>query len=631
MTFNLSGRTIKDQQAARMKQFLIAAATYALAFPLLVFAHLAGLIALAPALSAMAMALVINGAFFLMFKSGFNLRFTEPGITAAQTMIGILFVMYVAYHFNRDRGLVLSWCLVVLLFGVFSFNKRQFIVTTLVMLAGYAAVINMLMTFKPDTVNVYLEWFQWATLALVLPAFALIGARISALRARLAANNAELVNALSTIQVLANHDTLTGLPNRAMFNDNLQQAIARASRSNLSLALFFIDLDNFKQVNDTLGHPFGDSVLREAVRRFSELVRDGDTLARFGGDEFVLLVENLKAPGDVARIAQKLLSVLEGRAIIAGNEVNLSASIGICIYPADGTDAAELLANADIAMYQAKTQGRKQYCQFTRGMSDVAAEKYQMEQALRRALTEDRLRIHYQPKIDIASGRVAGVEALLRWEHPDLGLVYPDRFIRLAEDTGLIVAIGRWTLQKVCERAQAWENEGLAPMIMSVNLSASQLMHPDFVKDCAATLKAAGRKPELIEFEVTESMVMQNPERATQLMEDLREIGVRLAIDDFGTGYSSLAYLKQFPVHTLKVDQSFIRDLPHNRDDVAITRAVIAMAHSLQMNVIAEGVENADQLTLLTKEGCDEFQGFFCAKALPEPELLAFLRSRVAA
>ena len=631
MTFNPSSRTKKDQQAARMKQFLIAAATYALAFPLLVLAHLAGLIALAPALSAMAMALVINGVFFLMFKSGFNLRFAEPGITAAQTLVGILFVMYVAYHFNRDRGLVLSWCLVVLLFGVFSFNKRQFIVTTLVMLAGYAAVINMLMTFKPDTVNVYLEWFQWVTLALVLPAFALIGARISALRARLSANNAELVNALSTIQVLANHDTLTGLPNRAMFNDNLQQAIARASRSNLSLALFFIDLDHFKQVNDTLGHPFGDSVLREAVRRFSELVRDGDTLARFGGDEFVLLVENLKAPGDVARIAQKLLSVLEGRAILAGNEVNLSASIGICTYPADGTDAAELLANADIAMYQAKTQGRKQYCQFNRGMSDVAAEKYQMEQALRRALTEDRLRIHYQPKIDIASGRVAGVEALLRWEHPELGLVYPDRFIRLAEDTGLIVAIGRWTLQKVCERAQAWEKEGLAPMIMSVNLSASQLMHPDFVKDCTATLKAAGRKPELIEFEVTESMVMQNPERATQLMEDLRAIGVRLAIDDFGTGYSSLAYLKQFPVHTLKVDQSFIRDLPHNRDDVAITRAVIAMAHSLQMNVIAEGVENAEQLTLLTKEGCDEFQGFYCAKALPEAELLAFLRSRVAA
>ena len=631
MTFDPQGRTIKDQQAARMKQFLIAAATYALAFPLLVFAHLAGLIALVPALSAMAMALVINGAFFLMFKSGFNLRFAEPGITAAQTLVGILFVMYVAYHFNRDRGLVLSWCLIVLLFGVFSFNKRQFIVTTLVMLAGYAAVINMLMTFKPDTVNVYLEWFQWVTLALVLPAFALIGARISELRAKLSANNAELVNALSTIQVLANHDTLTGLPNRAMFNDNLQQAIARASRSNLSLALFFIDLDHFKQINDTLGHPFGDGVLKEAVRRFTALVRDGDTLARFGGDEFVLLVENLKNNHDVEAIAQKLQGVLEERAVLQGTEVTLSASIGICMYPAHGMDAPTLLANADIAMYQAKAQGRKQSCLFSNVMSDVAAEKFQMETALRRALEEDRLRIHYQPKIDIASGRVSGVEALIRWEHPELGLVYPDRFIRLAEDTGLIIAIGRWTLQEVCIRARDWEQQGLPPMIMSVNLSASQLMHPDFVKDCAQTLKSHGRKPELFEFEITESMVMQNPERATRLMEQLREIGVRLAIDDFGTGYSSLAYLKHFPVHTLKVDQSFVRDLPHNRDDVAITRAVIAMAHSLKMNVIAEGVEREEQLHLLTVEGCDEFQGFFCAKALPEEELLPFLRARIAA
>ena len=429
--------------------------------------------------------------------------------------------------------------------------------------------------------------------------------------------------------MLANHDTLTGLPNRAMFNDNLQGAIARASRSNTLLALFFIDLDHFKQVNDTLGHPFGDTVLRETVRRFSALVRDGDTLARFGGDEFVLLVENLRDAADVHPIAQKLQSVLDPRAMLEGNEVNLSSSIGVCVYPAHGTTASTLLANADIAMYEAKSLGRKQYCVYAAGMSDQAAEKYQMESALRRALEEDRFRIHYQPKVNIASGRVTGVEALIRWEHPELGLIYPDRFIPLAEETGLIIAIGKWTLTEVCTRAKSWEAQGIPPMIMSINLSASQLMHPEFVKDCAAALRAAGRKPEMFELEITESMVMQNPHHATKLMDELREIGVRLAIDDFGTGYSSLAYLKQFPVHTLKVDQSFVRDLPHNQDDVAITRAVIAMAHSLNMNVIAEGVEREEQLTLLTAEGCDEFQGFYCAKALPENELLPFLKNRL--
>ena len=630
MPDTLDARARNEQQRLRLQQIRFAAAAYAIAIPLLLLAYLVKLIGGGPALIAIGLMFAANLIYFVLVRSGANLRFEDPSLVHAQTFAGIAFVMYVAYSFNHDRGLVLIWCFVVLLFGVFRFKTREFLFNTLVILAGYALVINLLMTYKPDTVNVHLEWFQWMTLALVLPAFALIGGRISALRAKLAANNAELTNALSTIQVLANHDSLTGLPNRAMFNGNLQGAIARAARSKTRLAVFFIDLDNFKQVNDTLGHPFGDSVLREAVRRFHGLVRDGDTLARFGGDEFVLLVENLKELADIHPIAQKMLAVLEPRATLQGNEVNLSASIGVCVYPDDGTEAAALLANADIAMYQAKLLGRKQYCVFSASMSELAAEKYQMEAALRRALEENRFRMHYQPKIDIPTGRVTGVEALIRWEHPELGLIYPDRFIPLAEETGLIIAIGKWTLTEVCARARDWEEMGIAPMIMSINLSGSQLMHPDFVKECAAALKAAGRKPELFELEITESMVMQNPARATKLMDELRAIGIRLAIDDFGTGYSSLAYLKQFPVHTLKVDQSFVRDLPHNSNDVAITRAVIAMAHSLNMNVIAEGVERQEQLTLLEAEGCNEFQGFFCARALPETELIAFLKNRAA-
>ena len=629
MTDTAQAGKADHQQAVRMQQIRIAAGAYAIAIPLLFGAYQVKLIAAGPALMAIGMMLAANLVYFALIKSGANLRFEDPGLTQAQTNVGIVLVMFVAYSFNHDRGLVLIWCFVVLLFGVFRFKTREFIFNTLVILAGYALVINLLMTFKPDSVDVYLEWYQWLTLALVLPAFALIGGRISDLRAKLADNNAELTNALSTIQILANHDSLTGLPNRAMFNNNLQGAIARAGCSGTKLAVFFIDLDNFKQVNDTLGHPFGDSVLREAVRRFAGMVRDGDTLARFGGDEFVLLVENLKDVSDTHAISQKLISVLEPRTSLQGNEVNLSASIGVCVYPTDGKDGPTLLANADIAMYQAKVLGRKQYCVFSASMSDRAAEKYQLEAALRRALEDGQFRMHYQPKIEIASGRVTGVEALIRWQHPELGLVAPDRFIPLAEETGLIIAIGKWTLTEVCARAKAWEEMGIAPMVMSINLSGSQLMHPEFVAECAAALKAAGRKPELFELEITESMVMQNPERATQLMNELRALGIRLAIDDFGTGYSSLAYLKQFPVHTLKVDQSFVRDLPHNRDDVAITRAVIAMAHSLNMNVIAEGVEREEQLTLLEAEGCDEFQGYYCARALPEVELIAFLKARV--
>ena len=626
----IHARMQAEQQAQRLQQVRIAAAAYAIAIPLLFLAYLVKLIGGVPAMIAIGMMLLANATYFLLFKTGANLRFADPSLTQAQTVVGIMFVMFVAYSFSHDRGLVLIWCFVVLLFGVFRFKTREFLLNTMLILAGYALVINLLMVYKPDTVSVHLEWFQWMTLALVLPAFALIGGRISALRAKLADNNAELTNALSTIQVLANHDTLTGLPNRAMFNNNLQGAIARAGRAGTMLAVFFIDLDNFKQVNDTQGHPFGDSVLRESVRRFSSLVRDGDTLARFGGDEFVLLVENLKDTLSIQTIAQKLLSVLEPRATINGNDVNLSASIGVCVYPVDGKDGATLLANADIAMYQAKVSGRKQFCIFSASMSDRAAEKYQMEAALRRALDENRFRMHYQPKIDIVSGRITGVEALIRWEHPELGLVSPDRFIPLAEETGLIIAIGKWTLNEVCARAKAWEEMGIPPMIMSINLSGSQLMHPEFVRECAAALKATDRKPELFELEITESMVMQNPERATKLMDELRAIGIRLAIDDFGTGYSSLAYLKQFPVHTLKVDQSFVRDLPHNLDDVAITRAVIAMAHSLNMNVIAEGVERKEQLALLKAEGCDEFQGFYCARALPEAELVPFLSEHFA-
>ena len=314
-------------------------------------------------------------------------------------------------------------------------------------------------------------------------------------------------------------------------------------------------------------------------------------------------------------------------AVIDGHELNLSVSVGICTFPDDGRDAQTLLSNADIAMYRAKEQGRNTLCFYSAQFNSNTLGSLAMEAGLRRALERNEFRIYYQPKIDIAAGHVTGVEALLRWQHPELGLLLPDRFIRLAEETGLIVGIGLWTLRTVCTRAKAWQALGMAPLPVAVNLSAREFHQENLAANLAEILRTTGLTPGLLELEITESMVMRNPEQAVKLMEKLRNMGVRIAIDDFGTGYSSLAYLKRFPINSLKVDQSFVRDLPHNSDDVAITRAVIAMAHSLQMNVIAEGVEHQAQFDLLHKEGCDEFQGYFCHPPMGEEDLIRYIKS----
>ncbi len=614
------------EQAVRLRRFVLASAAYAICLPLVWLAYEFSLIAWGPAWVLTALTVAVNLALYVVFRTGLNRRFSDPSLTWLQVFLANVVVMYAVYSFDQGRAVVLNLSLVVLTFGIFRFTTREFVKTALQILAGYAAVINLLMYFKPQTVNVYHEWFQWAGLAAVLPLFAVIGGRFSLLRQRLRTSNEELRSALGSVRQMATHDHLTGLPNRVLFNEELQRALARAERHSRPVALFFMDVDRFKNINDTLGHQFGDRVLQEAAKRLITCVREGDIVARLGGDEFVLLVEEIGDAAVLTEIARKLLAALSELGKIDGQELNVTLSIGICIYPADGRDSKTLLAGADIAMYRAKDRGRNGFCFYSAELQSHTPEKLALEAGLRHGLERDEFRVYYQPKIDMATGAITGVEALLRWQHPERGLLLPEKFIQLAEETGLIVPIGLWTLREVCKRARAWKEAGLPRMPIAVNLSASQFREEQLVSQLAEILKSTGTDAGILELEITESMVMRDPDEAVKLMHNLRAMGVSLTIDDFGTGYSSLGYLKLFPINNLKVDRSFVRDLPHSSDDVAITRAVIAMAHSLQMNVIAEGVELKEQFDVLREEGCDEFQGYLCRPPLAEEDLIDFIR-----
>ncbi len=614
------------RQAVRLRRFLLAAATYAICAALLVLAYVFKLIELEPMLVLIAAMALINVSLFFLFRTGFNLRFRDPSLTWGQTFTANIVLMYAIYSFNQGRAFGLMIFLFILTFGVFQFSTREFVTITLQILAGYALVINLLMVFKPDTVNVYLEWFQWAGLASLLPLFAVVGGRISALRQRLRRSNEELRSALGAVRQVATHDSLTGLPNRVLFNEELLHALAKVERHHRPMALFVLDLDRFKVINDTLGHAFGDRVLQEVGKRLLGCVRESDIVARLGGDEFVVLLEEFGDHANLTDVARKLLASVADLNAIDGREIGLSVSIGVCTAPDDGRDQKTLFANADIAMYRAKDMGRNNYCFFSAEMHTYTLEKLELEAGLRHGLDRGEFRIYYQPKIDMTSGALTGVEALLRWQHPERGLIGPDKFIPIAEATGLIVPIGLWVLREACTRAKAWQNAGLPRFTVAVNLSPSQFRQEELVPQVAEVLRSTGLDPKCLELEITESVVIQDPDKVVVKLETLRRMGVRIAIDDFGTGYSSLGYLKRFPINSLKVDRAFVKDLPHSSDDIAITRAVIAMAHSLDMNVIAEGVELREQFDTLRKEGCDEFQGFLCRPAMTEEDLLHFVR-----
>ena len=423
------------------------------------------------------------------------------------------------------------------------------------------------------------------------------------------------------VQFVATHDALTSLPNRVLFNQSLDRALAFARRHSRRLAVLFIDLDRFKLINDTLGHDAGDNLLTEIARRLTSSLRASDTVARLGGDEFVVLIEEITDPAYIIDVAQKLINALGEPLTLSGHEYRMTASIGISSFPDDADDIQGLLKNADIAMYRAKEQGRNNFQFYSARMNVHSVERLTMESGLRRALDRDELVLHYQPKIDIRSGGITGVEALVRWQHPEHGLVPPAKFISVAEETGLIVPIGEWVLNSACLAQRSWREAGLPRMRMAVNLSARQLLQTDLVKEIARVLQRTGCEPGCLEFEITESMVMQNPARAVDLIRELKGLGIAISIDDFGTGYSSLAYLKRFPIDSLKIDRSFIHDLPRDPGNMAITQAVIGMAHSLKLTVIAEGVETREQLEFLRGHDCDQMQGFYFSKPVPAAQV----------
>jgi diguanylate cyclase (GGDEF)-like protein len=614
------------QQAARVRRFFLASATYLAGMPLMLLAHALGFVALVPALVTIFAIVAVNVGFYLLFRTRLNLRFADPSLTWPQMMAATAMVMASAFALDQDRAVALICTPVLLMFGVFRFTTRQFMAAAGLVLACYAAAVALLLLFKPSTVDLPVEMFRLAVLACVLPCFALAGGKVSQMRSRLRRSNEELGAALATINQLATHDTLTGLPNRAFFTESLNRALARAERHGWSAALLFMDLDRFKNLNDTLGHQLGDEALKEAARRLSSCIRESDVSARLGGDEFVLLVEEFAGPTVLMEIAERILAAIYQPLSIGGHEINLSVSIGICTYPADATDAETLLANADVAMYQAKQQGRNRFRFYSPRFNTHSMERLALETGLRYAILRDELILLYQPKIAVGTGRIVGVEALVRWQHPELGLLRPDRFIPLAEETGLIAPIGLWVLRTACANARKWREAGI-PLPIAINLSARQFHDGRLVADIAGILAAAGLTPCDLELEITESTVMQNPEQAVALMDELRQLGVRLTMDDFGIGHSSIGCLKQFPIDSLKLDRTFVRDLPHDINDVAITRAVIAMAHTLHIGVVAEGVEEQAQLDFLRAEGCDQYQGYLCQPPLTETELVRFIRS----
>lgn len=432
------------------------------------------------------------------------------------------------------------------------------------------------------------------------------------------------------IEYLAYYNVLTGLPNRTLLLDRITQAVQTAARNNWYVAVLYMDLDQFKTVNDSLGHNFGDLLLKAVAQRLRGLMRSEDTVAHIGGDEFVAVLPNLKDHINSSVVAQKILQEIQVSYLIEQQELHITSSIGISIFPNDGSDGLSLLRTADTAMYQAKASGRNAYEFFTPEMTARAQETLRISNNLRHAIERKEFVLHYQPQMDLATGRIVGAEALIRWQHPEWGLVYPGKFIGVAEDTGLIQPMGEWVLREACRQNKEWQLAGLPPIDIAVNLSAKQFDHNHIVRLTNEVLSESGLEPKYLELEVTESIIMQNVEQAISVMNTLKAIGVKLSIDDFGTGYSSLSYLKRFPLDKLKIDQSFVRDIEADGDDAAIVTAIIGLAKSLNLRVIAEGVEKKLQLDFLRNGDCDEMQGYFFSKPIPPAEFEALLRKNAA-
>ena len=468
------------------------------------------------------------------------------------------------------------------------------------------------------------------TISLVTLCILSITLLLSVIDSHLASHTAGLTRSLrranEQLHHLVLHDNLTRLPNRTLLEDRITQAISSAQGLGKLFAVMLLDLDRFKTINDSLGHHYGDKLLQAVAQRLTETLRAEDTVARIGGDEFVVLLKEIAEPQAAANIAQKLLTALSEPFYIEDQEQNMSSSIGISIYPNDGLDLRALMVNADGAMYHAKKMGRNNYQFFTREMTAVAGARLELEKSLRRAMENREFELHYQPKVNVKSGAVTAMEALIRWRDPQKGLISPVEFIPLAEELGLIIPLGAWVLITACQQNKQWQAAGLPKIRVAVNLSAVQFRQKNLVEFISQVLEDTGLDASFLELEVTESVIMQNAEEATLVLEKLHAKGIHISIDDFGTGYSSLSYLKRFPLDTLKIDRSFVRDISSDPDDAAIVKSVIALAHSLRLGVIAEGVETEEQLAFLSALGCDEYQGYYRSRPVPAEEFAQLLR-----
>jgi diguanylate cyclase (GGDEF)-like protein len=425
---------------------------------------------------------------------------------------------------------------------------------------------------------------------------------------------------------LASHDALTGLPNRLLLDDRITQAIAQADRRSHEFAVLVIDLDRFKLINDSLGHRAGDDLLREVAQRLKSVVRAVDTTARLGGDEFVILADGPITRAEAVTIGMRAIKVMEPSVQLTGIDVHISPSIGVAFYPQDGANVDTLLARADAAMYSAKERGRNTLQCYAEGMSTLTQERVKFESELHQALRSGQFELHYQPKVDMCSGRVMSAEALIRWRHPQRGLVLPGEFISVADECGLLDAIGEWVLREACRQAKAWQTEGLRPLRVAVNLAPSQFRLNNLLDQIRKALEASALSPQFLEVELTESAVMSDAEESIHILEAISRMGVLVSVDDFGTGYSSMSYLRRFPIDKLKIDRCFVEQMTRRQEDASIVQAIISLAHSLRLKVIAEGVETPEQLALLTQLGCDQYQGFYFSPALEPAQFLALVK-----